>query len=95
MAVHTATGRGHTQQDLYHDVTNNADTYAVASASEVNSSGNPVSGAATVWVSNVWIELSNQVPQGMMRIHFRIHPDWGSDISWKVVFLTFKAGALE
>ncbi len=92
MGIHVVTGRGHGDLNMTHDVDNQADIFVLGSATEINSSGNPITGTATVWVSNLWMEHSTSVPAGKQRIHFRVRADWTADIDWQATLVTFKVG---
>jgi hypothetical protein len=90
MAVDIAKGRGHGDINTYVDVHNNGENFVLGSATEINSSGNPIMGTATVYVSNIWVEQSNAVPGDNIRIHFRVKAEWTADLDWQVTLVRFK-----
>jgi hypothetical protein len=89
MGVDHVTGRSHGAVTQYTDVENNGENIVLGSATEVNESGNPFTGQATVWVTNIWTELSSATG-GMLRIHYTVRVDWPSDINWLVTLVRFK-----
>jgi hypothetical protein len=88
MPVITLTGTGHGDLNHTHDVDHHGEDTLLGSACELALNGSPMTGTATVWVSNLYTEaLSN----GKLRLHYRVRADWGSDIRYQVTLIYFKA----
>lgn len=90
MGIVVVNGTGHGDQNLSHDVPDNGEDLVLGSATEIDRHGNPTTGTATVWVSNLWTEIVPTLQGNVRRIHFRVRADWASDINWRATLVHFK-----
>ena len=87
MAHFFATGSGHGVLDHHHDLPAGTSLGArafVGSVVELDSNNNPFQGSATLWISNIWPEIVNGA---FVRVHYRVHVDWGSDLKYQVTMI--------
>ncbi len=73
------------------DTDGHGENLILGSACELDGHGNPTTGSATVWVSDLWTEVVPTLQGNRMKLHFRVRVDWPSALKWRATLVHFKA----